>query len=408
VDALKAASTSVAGDSRRQSSRDALVMAEIALACTLLVASGLVLRSLWKLLSTDPGFDSTHVLTVQLSLPEYKYRPTAKMEAYRDELLRRVAAAPGVVAVGGSKTMPLFGGGEPYQFSIQDEHRDMVNVTPTAGTYIVTTGYFQALKIPVISGRTFDDQDFADHSAVVIVNQQLARKFWPGEDSVGKFLHLGKSPKDKLEVIGVVGDVRNEGLSQESGTAIYIPESRAPRQQLNLFVRTKGDPLTTAAAIRHIINDFEPDQAINDMATLEQVMHETVSQPRFLSAVLTAFGSTALLLASLGVFGVISYNVRQRTREIGVRMALGADRHDVLLMIMRRAAWRIAIGLAGGLILALLSGRFLSGILYGVSPSDPLALLAAVALLALVALLAAVIPARRATHVDPVVALRYE
>jgi predicted permease len=408
VDALKAASTSVAGDSRRQGSRDALVMAEIALACTLLAVSGLVLRSLWKLVSTDPGFDSSHVLAVQLSLPEYKYHPAPKMEAYRDELLRRVAAAPGVEAAGGSKTMPLFGGGEPYQFSIQDAGRALVDVTPTSGTYIVTPGYFQALKIPLVTGRTFDQKDFADHSPVVIVNEQLARTFWPGVDPVGKSLHLGKSPKDKVEVIGVVGDVRNEGLRQESGTAVYFPESRAPRQKLNIFVRTRADPLTTAAAIRRIIHGFEPDQAINDMASLEQVMHETVSQPRFLTAVLSAFGGTALLLASLGVFGVISYNVRQRTREIGVRMALGADRHDVLLMIMQKATRRIAIGLAGGLVLTIISGRFLSGILYGVSPSDPLALAAAVAVLALVALFAAVIPAQRATRVDPVVALRYE
>jgi predicted permease len=408
IEALKAASISVAGDSHRQRSRDVLVVTEIALACTLLVGSGLVLRSLWKLLSTDPGFDSTHVLVVQLSLPGYKYHPTPKMEAYRDELLRRVAAAPRVVAAGGSKTMPLFGGGEPYGFSIQDAGRGMVEVTPTSGTYIVTPGYFQALNIPLVSGRTFEQKDFADHKPVVIVNQQLARKFWPGEDPVGKFLHLGNSATVKVEVIGVVGDVRNEGLRQESGTAVYFPESLAPRGALNIFVRSTDDPLSTAAEIRRIIQDFEPEQAINDIATLEQVMHETTAQPRFLSAVLSAFGGTALLLASLGVFGVISYNVRQRTREIGVRMALGAGRRDVLLMILERAMLRIAVGLATGLILAAISGRLLSGVLYGISPWDPLALAAAVAVLALVALFAAVLPARRATQVDPVVALRYE
>jgi putative ABC transport system permease protein len=332
------------------------------------------------------------------------------MEAYRDELLRRVAAVPGVVAAGGGKTMPLFGGGEPYQFSIQDSGRGMVDVTPTSGTYIVTTGYFQALKIPLVSGRTFSQKDFADHSPVVIVNQQLARQFWPGEDPVGKVLHLGQSAKekDKLEVIGVVGDVHNEGLSQESGTAVYFPESRAPRQKMNLFVRTNGDPLSTAAAIRRAIHDFEPDQAINDIAPLQQVLHDTVAQPRFLSAVLGAFGATALLLASVGIFGVISYNVRQRTREIGVRMALGADQRNVLLMILNRAVLLIAIGLGVGLVLATLSGRLLAGVLYGVGPSDPLALIAAVGILALVAIFAALMPALRATQVDPVVALRYE
>jgi predicted permease len=408
ADALRAIGVSIAGDARRQRGRDLLVVAEIALACMLLVGSGLALRSLWKLLSTDPGFDAGHVLAIQLSLPEYKYQPTPKMEAYRDELLRRVAGAPGVVAVGGGKTMPLFGGGEPYQFSIQDAGRGMVEVTPTSGTYIVTTGYFQALKIPLVSGRTFNQKDFEEHTPVVVINQQLARKFWPGEDPVGRFLNLGKSATQKIEVIGVVGDVRNEGLSQDSGTALYMPESRAPRQKLNIFVRTNGDPLNTAAAIRGIIHDFEPDQAINDIATLEQVMHETTSQPRFLSAVLSAFGGTALLLASLGIFGVISYSVRQRTREIGLRIALGAGRGSVLEMILRRASVLIALGLSAGLVLALLSGRLLSGLLYQVSPWDPAALFAAVVILAVVAFGAALIPARRATQVDPVVALRYE
>jgi predicted permease len=329
------------------------------------------------------------------------------MEAYRDELMRRIATAPGVIAAGASKTMPLFGGGEPYGFSIQDAGRGTVEVTPTSGTYIVTSGYFQALRIPLTSGRTFDLKDLADHSPVVIINQQLARKYWPGEDPVGKFLHLGNSA-NKLQVIGVVGDVHNEGLSQESGTAVYFPESLAPRGALNVFVRTTGDPLSAAAAIRRIIHDFEPDQAINDIATLEQVMHETVSQPRFLSAVLSAFGGTALLLASVGIFGVISYNVRQRTREIGVRMALGADRRNVLLMILHRALLLIAVGLGVGLVLAMLSGRLLAGMLYGVSPSDPMALAAAVGLLGSVAIFAALMPALRATQVDPIVALRYE
>jgi putative ABC transport system permease protein len=312
------------------------------------------------------------------------------MEAYRDELLRRVAALPDVVATGGGKTMPLFGGGEPYQFSIQDPGRGMVEVNPTSGTYIITPGYFQALKIPLVSGRTFTQKDFADHSPVVVVNQQLARQFWPEEDPVGKVLHLGKSAKDKdkLEVIGVVGDVRNEGLSQESGSAVYFPESRAPREKLNLFVRTNGDPLSTAGGIRRVIHDFEPEQAINDIASLQQVVHNTVAQPRFLSAVLSAFGGTALLLASVGIFGVISYNVRQRTREIGVRMALGADRQNVLIMILHRALLLIAIGLGAGLVLAMLSGRLLAGMLYGVSPSDPMALAAAVGILASVAVFA--------------------
>jgi predicted permease len=407
TESLKAVGVSVAGDARRQRGRDALVVTEIALACTLLVASGLVLKSLWKLMSADPGFDARRVLTVQLSLPLYKYDTPAKEESYRGELLRRVAAVPGVIAVGGGKTMPLYGGGEPYQFSIQDPGRGLVDVTPTSGTYIVTTGYFQALGIPLASGRFFNEKDFVDHRAVVMVNQQLARRFWPGQDAVGKFLNLGRGTS-KLEVIGVVGDVRNEGLDQESGTAVYFPESLASRQKLNLFVRTKGDPVNAAATIRQAIHDFEPDQAINDMAPLQQVLQDTIAQPRFLSAVLTSFGGTALLLACIGIFGVISYNVRQRTREIGVRVVLGADRRDILFMILRRALLLIATGAGAGLALAILSGRLLARLLYGVSPADPMALAGAITLLALVAVSAALIPALRAASVDPMIALRYE
>lgn len=408
ADSLKAIGTSVIGDARRQRGRDVLVVSEIALACAMLVASGLVLKSLWNLVVTDPGFDPNHVLTVQLSLPLYKLSDMPKQEAYRAELLRRVAEVPGVIAAGGGKTMPLHGGGEPYGFSVQESGRGVVPVAPTAGTYIVTPGYFQALKIPLVAGRFFTEKDFADHRGYVIINQQLARKFWPGQDAVGKFLHFGNSSTQKLEVLGVVGNVLNQGLTQESGTAVYMPESLAPRQKLNVFVRTEGDPLAVAGSIRRAIQDFEPDQPVNDIAPLHQVLQETIAQPRFLSGVLGAFGATALVLAAVGIFGVISYNVRQRTREIGVRMALGADRGDVLLLVLRQAALLIVIGLGAGLALATSSGRFMSSILFGVSPFDPLTLSAAVILLALVAALSALIPARRAAHIEPMVALRYE
>jgi len=407
ADSLKAVSSSVVSDSK-QGGRNALVVTEIALACAMLICSGLVLKSLWKLVRTDPGFDPSHVLTAQLSLPLYKLDDMPKQEAYRGELLRRVAEVPGVVAVGGGKTMPLYGGGEPYGFSVQEPGRGVVTVSPTAGTYIVTAGYFQALRIPLVAGRFFDEKDFADHRGVLVVNQQLARHFWPGENAVGKFLHMGKSATVKLEVVGIVGDVHNQGLTQESGTAVYFPASLAPRQKLNLFIRTEGDPVMVAGSVRRAIQDYEPDQPVTDIAPLRQVLQETIAQPRFLSGVLGAFGGTALLLAAVGIFGVISYNVRQRTREIGVRMALGADRGDVLLMILRQAAVLIGIGLAAGFVIAIASGRLMTQILFGVSPLDPTTLCAASLLLAAVAAGAALLPARRAARVEPMVALRYE
>ena len=405
-DSLKAIGAAATADAQHQRGRDLLIVAEVALACVLLTASALVLRSLWKLVSTDPGFDSSHVLTVQLPLPLYKFTdPKTQRAAYVDEILRRVAALPGVTAVGGSKTLPLYGGGEPYDFNLTDSHGQTQHIVPTAGAFIVTQGYFEALRIPVVSGRAFDEADIKNKRVVAIVNRTLAQTYWPGEDAVGKYLDFGK---EKVQVIGVVGDVRNEGLSKPSGTALYIPASLAPRAKLDLFLRTAGDPLAIAGAVRQAIRDYEPDQAITEIAPLEQEVQDTVAQPKFFTTVLSAFGGVALLLAGLGIFGVISYSVGQRTREIGIRMALGASRAEVLGMVLRQAATLLGVGAAIGLLGSLLCGRLLVGLLYGMSAADPASLAASLAVLSLVALAAALIPAARATRIDPMVALRYE
>ncbi|HEU5451374.1 MAG TPA: ABC transporter permease [Terriglobales bacterium] len=406
-DSLKAIGAATTGDVQHQRGRDLLIVAEVALACVLLVASSLVLKSLWKLTNTDAGFDATHVLTVELGLPMYKFSdPKTQRGPYVDELLRRVAAVPGVTVAGASKTLPLYGGGEPFGFKVTNSRGQQQEVTPTAGAFIVTQGYFEALKIPLVAGRTFTQADLAEKRMVVVLSHNLAQSLWPGENPVGKFVDFSKTAR--VQVIGVVGDVRSEGLNKPSGTAMYVPSSLAPRQKLDLFVRTAGDPLSVAGAVRQAIQQFEPDQAISNIAPLQQAVQETVAQPRFFSTVLTAFGAVALLLAALGIFGVISYNVRQRTREIGIRMALGASRGDVLAMVLAKAATLLAIGAAVGMAAALGAGRLLSGLLYGVGAADPQALLASVAILAAVAVSAAMIPALRATHVDPMVALRYE
>jgi putative ABC transport system permease protein len=401
---LKGAGSSTA-DVVRQRGRDALVVAEVALACLLLAGTSLTLKSLWNLLSVAPGFDASHVLAVQLPIPLYKYSSAEKQSEYRSELLRRVAALPRVVAVGGSKTLPLYGGGEPYGFKITTRSGATLEVTPSAGTYIVTQGYFEALSIPVVAGRAFDEADLAGRRKVAVISRRLAATYWPDQDAVGQQLDFGRG---KLEVIGVVGDVRNQGLSQASGTALYVPSSLFPRSKLDLFVRTRGEPLERASAVRRAIQELEPDQAIASMAPLQRAVSATLAQPRFFSLVLSAFGAVALLLSAIGVFGVLSYSVRQRTREIGIRMALGATRRDVLLLVLRQALVLLSIGAAVGVAGALGSGRLLAGVLYGVGPADPLALSAAVIVLGAVALAAAMLPARRATRVDPVVALRYE
>ncbi len=405
-ESLKATGASAGSGAQHLRGRSALMVSEVALACVLLSVTSLVLRSLWKLVNTDPGFDAGHVLAVQLPLPLYKFSDQIKqLPEFRDELLRRIAALPGVIAVGGSKTLPLYGGGEPYQFDVVNASGRTETLRPTGGTYIVTQGYFEALSIPVISGRVFTASDLAQKKPAAVVNQSTARSYWPGENPVGKSLDMGQT---KLEVIGVVGDVRNEGRSKPSGTAVYIPSSIAPRQKLDLFIRTSGDPVGMANQVRRAIHDFEPDQAITDISPLEQLVHETEAQPRFFTTILSSFGAVALLLAALGIFGVISYNIRERTREIGIRMALGAVRGDVLRMVFRQAVALLGLGIGIGLLGAVVSGRLLAGQLYGISGSDPVALLSAVVVLSAVALVAAIVPARRATRVDPIVALRYE
>ena len=405
-ESLKAAGIATTEDGQRKHGRDLLVTAQVAFACILLTATGLVLRSLWKLVTTDPGFRADHVLTVQLPLPLYKFaEDRAKVAAYRTELIRRVSAVPGAVAVGASKTLPLEGGGEPYGFNVVDRSGVSQQFIPSAGAFIVTQGYFEALRIPVIAGRTFTERDLVEQKPVVIINQSVARAYWPGEDPVDKTLLMGET---KLSVIGVVGDVRNEGLTTQSGTAVYIPSSMAPRQKLDLFIRTTGDPISLAGSVRQAIRQFEPDQAITDISPLQQTVAETQAKPRFFTVVLSSFGLVALLLSALGIFGVISYNVRERTREIGVRMALGAVPSDVLRMVLKQAVRLLVGGAAIGMAAALVFGRFLSTLLYGVGPADPISLAGALFVLAAFAMVAAWIPARRATQVDPMVALRYE
>jgi predicted permease len=404
--ALKASGARASADPARQRGREALVIAEVSLACLLLAASGLVLKSLWKLVTTDPGFEARHVLTVQLVIPVYKYHNGQLIESYRDELIRRVGAIPGVEAVGAGKTVPLAGGGEPYQFKIMNTARGTIDVVPRGGVYIVTPGYFKTLRIPIVAGRVFDERDFQEHKQVTLINQGFAREYWPGENPVGKYLYITSTAR--VEVVGVVGDVHNEGLSTRPLPAIYAPMNLMSRTKFDLFIRTSADPLALAGSVRRTIHQIEPEQPIQEMAPLEQVVHDDAAEPRFFAIIMAFFGAMALLLAATGVFAVLSYSVRQRTHEIGIRMALGAEKRDVLWMVVGQGLKLALIGVAIGIAGALALTRFLSSLLYGVKPTDPLTFIAVSLILIAVALLACYIPARRAAKVDPMVALRYE
>ena len=402
--AMKEAGYSTSEGHARRAVRNALIVGEVAMAAVLLVASTLVVKSLWNLTHVDPGFEANNVLAIRLVTPKERSKERLEATAYRLEVLRRISEVPGVVSVGASKTLPLEAGGEPYGFDYVGP-QGKVNIKPEAGVFIVSPGYFKTLGIPLISGRAFTEEDNKPKvPPVLIVNQALANKFWPGEDAVGKTLSVGNN---KATVIGVVGNVRSEGLATSPRTAIYGPFGIFPRSVMHVYVRTQADPLTMAAAVREAIWGLEKNQPM-DMMTLASATDQQVAQPRFFTTLLTAFGTLALLLAAIGIYGVISYNVHQQIRDIGIRMALGARPAQVLHMVLSGALRLTVIGLCIGTVMAFIASRSLRSMLFGVSTGDPATYLLMPVILTIIAAFASYLPARRATKVDPVVALRYE
>jgi predicted permease len=279
------------------------------------------------------------------------------------------------------------------------------SIRPSAGAYIVTPGYFQALQIPLKAGRTFTKQDDAGTGRLLVVNESFAKKVWGTKSAVGQTLYLGTTA---CEVIGVVADVHNEGLASEARETVYMPERLSPRSSLNLFIRTRDNPLISVAAFRNAIWSVDKDQAVSDIATMQQLLSDNVAQPRFFTVLLTIFGLLAVVLAAVGAYGVISYSVRERTQEFGIRIALGADRAEVLGLVLKHSMLLAGVGLVLGLIGAIAITRLLGTLLFGIRPMDPATFAAAAVFLMVVALLATYLPARAATKVDPMLALRYE
>ncbi|MBV9108944.1 MAG: ABC transporter permease, partial [Gemmatimonadetes bacterium] len=381
-----------------------LVLGQTAAAMVLLVGAGLLVKSFWRLVSVDPGFRPDHVLVASLDIPTERYEATDKRNAYRYELIRRVSELPGVVAVGASKQQPLHGGGEPFPFTIPGRSGDDALMQPASGTLIVSPDYFKALKIPLLRGRVFDPHDdLLESPAVLVINQAAAKRYWPNADPMGQTVRL----QDMVfTVIGVVGDVRNEGLAQPPAPAVYVPFSIAPRPTTQFYIRTNGDPARLTAAVRDAIHGVDPLQPIADVRPLATQMADTVAQPRFFTILLSIFGSVAAFLAALGLYGVVAYSVARRTNEIGIRMALGARARDVVAMVVRNSAWFTLGGIAAGAAGALVLSRWMSSMLFQVRPADPATFLGAAFLLAGVALVASFIPARRAAGIDPNLALR--
>jgi len=403
----------------RNQVRNWLVIAEIASALVLLVGAGLLLKSYVWVQNVDPGFDRRHVLTVEVNLPDTKY-PQRENADYREgeaminfwnEALRRVQQLPGVEAAGFATILPLSGSNSDSSFSIEGRVVGKNEPGPDEEIRIVTPDYFRVLKTPLLSGRLFVETDNTHAPGVVIINEALAKKYWPNEEALGKRITFSnpRKPDPKwLTIVGIVRSVRHRGLDLDPAPEYYLPLAQRAESSMILAVRSAQDPGTLTSAIRREIQSIDPDQPIANVRTLETVTADSIAPRRISMVLLGAFAGVALLLASVGIYGVISYLVVQRTHEIGVRMALGAQRSDVLRLIVGHAAKLVGIGTAIGLVLAFLSTRLLSVLLYNVGAFDLTTFLFVTIALAAVALLASYIPALRAARADPVAALGHD
>jgi predicted permease len=391
--------------------RSALVVTETALALVLLAAAGLLLKNLLVMRGTAPGFDTENVLTASFWLPKSKLAQPNESRRFFDELLERAAALPGARSAALVANLPMNGGWDTLGFHIPGKP------DPSGGYFIanfniVSPGYFRTMAIPVRAGRELTRQDSAGATGVIVINETAARKFWPQEEAVGKTIQLPleKDRNVALTVVGVAGDVRQMGLGSEPQPEIYLDflQPVPPWSWLALVVRTSEDPSTLAGAVKRLARSVDPDVPITQIRTLDEVLSSSLAKPRVYALLVGAFAALALMLASVGLYGVVSYTVTQRTPEMGVRLALGAERGAVLRLVLRQGLSLALIGTVIGLAAALGVARLLVRVMPGARPGDPLALAAVALLLLGVALAATYVPARRASRVDPTVALRYD
>ncbi len=389
--------------------RRLLVVSELALALVLLISAGLLIKSFSRLQSVPAGFNSENVLTLRIQLSSERYDDRAQRTGFFRDLLARIRTLPGVQSAGAVAFLPLDGLGSATIFSVVGQPPPPPGQEPVCDVRVVHPGYFRTMGIPLVLGRNFNPTEEVQSANVVIINEALSRQMFPGEDPIGKKLIIQMSDENPPdEIIGVVGDVKHFGPETEARPMTYWPHPRFPFPFMSVVVRTQGDPLSLVGAIRHEVQVMDPAQPIADVRTMEQLVANSVARPRFNMLLLGVFSAVALLLAAVGIYGVMAYSVAQRTHEIGIRLALGAQRADVVKLIvgsgLALAVGGVALGLAGAFALT----RLLSSLLFATAPTDPTTFAGVAVLLMAVALLACWVPARRAMGVDPMVALRYE
>jgi putative ABC transport system permease protein len=405
TEALKESGKSADGGVRRHRTLNLLVIGEVALAVVLLIGAGLLLNSFVRLQQVSPGFDEKNLLTMRIDLPNPYAQPEKKAQFF-DQLQQRVAALPGVEAVGMITELPLARQAADLPFRIEGSATKDSSPIGQADLRNANHDYFRAMRIPLLKGRNFTETEVRENARVVIISDVFAQRFFAGEEPVGQRLYVDVISKEPYEIIGIVGDVRHRGLDIELRQMMYFPSLRIG--YTNLIIRTVTDPASLAAAVRKEVAIIDPNQPVANVKTMEQWVSESVSQPRFRTLLLGIFSAVALILAVIGIYGVMAYSVTQRTHEIGIRMALGAGRRDVLRLVVGQGMQLVLIGIVLGLGGAFLLTRMMSTLLFGISATDPSTFILIVLLLITIALLACYIPARRATKVDPLVALRYE
>jgi predicted permease len=391
--------------------RNFLVIAEISLAMVLLVSGGLLIRSFALVTSVNPGFDPNSVTEAEVSLPQFQYSTPQQWTAFSKDLLALLHAQPGFEDSALAAPLPIDRQGQAtFAFSIVGNPPLPPGKSTTADWSTVSPGYFHVMRIPLLRGRFFSEQDSASNPNVAIISETLARRYFTNQDPIGRQMKFGFPPNGNVsrEVVGVVGDVRDVSLSQKPGPMMYVPFAQAPLYGGEVVVRSSLSPSSVAAAIRQAVHSIDKELPVTDVRSFPDALGQSVSRERFRTLLLGSFSAIALVLAAVGIFGVISYSAAQRTHEIGIRMALGAQRRDVLHLILGQGAKLALLGLGIGVVLAFLLTRLIASMLYSISATDPLTFGAVAIVLLGVALIACYIPARRAMRVDPMVALRYQ
>ena len=403
-------------NSSGQRTRSILVVSEVALSLILLVGAGLMIRSFQELHGVNPGFDSHNVITMTAMVSRAKFPDPAQQVRFFEQVLQRVRALPGVESAGVVDDIPLDNGGSHQPVAIEGRPMVPMSEQPEVDVRLVSAGYMNAMRIPIVRGRDLRDTDIAGRPAVILISESMARQFWPGEDALGKRLTLTFFPDSVREVVGIVGDVKLDGLDQtRPSAALYFPldQISVPSSggwnsfPMTLVVRS-GSASGMVSALSNAVHEVDREMPLRDILTMDTLVANSLTQQRFNMLLLGAFAGLALLLAAVGIYSVLSYSVKRSVRDIGIRLALGARLGDVMRMVVFEGMKPTLLGVAIGVVGALALGRVLSGLIYGVKPTDPVTFLIVTILLALIALLSCILPAYRATKVDPMVALRYE